>query len=69
MQTWEGLRARLFYLGYLGEELPGVVSAPGVSAWLYRVIAAQADEVARIAGEYIVECEGGPGAHAGGGAL
>jgi len=66
VQTWEGLQARLFHLGYLGEELPGVVSTPGALAWLYRVIAAEAGEVARIAGDYIAECEGG---HAGGGAL
>jgi hypothetical protein len=69
VETWEGLQARLFYLGYLDEELPGVVSAPGGSAWLYRVIAAEAGEVARIAGDYLAECEGGHGAHAGGGAL
>jgi hypothetical protein len=57
VETWEGLQARLFHLGYLGEELPGVVSTPGVSAWLYRVIAAEAGEVARIAGDYLAECE------------
>jgi hypothetical protein len=57
VETWEGLQARLCHLGYLGEELPRVVSAPGVSAWLYRVIAAEAGEVARIAGDYIAECE------------
>jgi hypothetical protein len=57
VETWEGLQARLCHLGYLGEELPRVVSAPVVSAWLYRVIAAEAGEVARIAGDYIAECE------------
>jgi hypothetical protein len=57
VETWQGLQARLCHLGYLGGQLPGVVSAPGVSAWLYRVIAAEAGEVARIAGEYIAECE------------
>jgi hypothetical protein len=57
VETWEGLQARLCHLGSLGDELPRVVSAPGVSAWLYRVIAAEAGEVARIAGEYIAECE------------
>ncbi|MGH3571388.1 MAG: hypothetical protein ACRDR6_18150 [Pseudonocardiaceae bacterium] len=67
METWEGLQARLFHLGYLGEELPRVVAAPGVSAWLYRVIAVEAEEVARIAGDYITECE--RSARDGGGAL
>ena len=57
VETWEGLQGRLFHLGYLGEELPRVVSTPGVSAWLYRVIAAEAGEVARIAGDYLAECE------------
>jgi hypothetical protein len=57
VETWEGLQARLFHLGYLGEELPRVVSTPGASAWLYRVIAAEAGEVTRIAGDYITECE------------
>jgi hypothetical protein len=65
VETWEGLQARLFHLGYLGEELPRVVSTLGVSAWLYRVIAAEAGEVARIAGDYIAACE----RHHGGGAL
>lgn len=57
LETWQRLQARLFHLGYLGEELPRVVSQPGLSAWLYRQIAAEAGEVARIAGEYIAECE------------
>jgi hypothetical protein len=57
VETWEGLRARLSHLGYLGEELPRVVSTSGVSAWLYRVIAAEAGEVAHIAGDYIAACE------------
>ncbi|MGH3889056.1 MAG: hypothetical protein ACRDSZ_21295 [Pseudonocardiaceae bacterium] len=69
METWEGLQARLFHLGYLGEELPRVVSGPGVSAWLYRMIAAEAGEVARLAGAYIAECERPGGARDGGGAL
>ncbi|MGH3550471.1 MAG: hypothetical protein ACRDQU_20600 [Pseudonocardiaceae bacterium] len=66
METWERLQARLFHLGYLGEELPRVVSAPGVSAWL---IAAEAGEVARLAGDYIAECERPGGARNAGGAL
>lgn len=58
LETWEGLQARLFHLGYLGEELAEVVVAsPATSAWLYRVIAAEAGEVTRIAGGYIAECE------------
>jgi hypothetical protein len=68
VETWEGLQARLFHLGYLGEELPQV-SQPGVSAWVYRVIAAEAAEVARIAGEYLTECEHHHDAPTGGGAL
>ena len=68
METWEGLQARLYHLGYLGEELPEVVSAPGVSAWLYRVIAAEAGEVARITSTYLAECEHGS-ARDGGGVL
>lgn len=57
METWEKLQARLYHLGYLGVELREVVSQPGLSAWLYRVIAAEAGEVARIASAYIAECE------------
>ena len=70
VETWEGLRARLCHLGYLGEELAEVVaSAPVRSAWLYRVIAVEAGEVVRIAGAYIAECERPHGARDGGGAL
>ena len=69
METWERLQARLFHLGYLGEELPQVASAPGVSAWLYRVIAAEAAEVARLAAAYIAECEHPASTRHGGGAL
>jgi hypothetical protein len=70
LETWEGLQARLFHLGYLGEELAEVTAAsPATSRWLYRVIAAEAGEVARISGEYIAECEHRHGARDGGGAL
>jgi hypothetical protein len=70
LETWEGLQTRLCHLGYLGEELAEVVAAsPATSAWLYRVIAAEAGEVARIAGEYIAECERPQGARHGSGAL
>jgi hypothetical protein len=68
VETWEGLQARLYHLGYLGEQLPEVVSAPGVSAWLYRVIAAEAGEVARITNAYLAACEHGS-ARTGGGVL
>jgi hypothetical protein len=70
LETWEGLQARLFHLGHLGEELAEVTAAsPATSAWLYRVIAAEAAEVARNAGAYIAECERPHGARDGGGAL
>lgn len=70
VETWEGLQARLYHLAYLGEELAEVVaSGPVTSAWLYRVIAAEAGEVARIAGAYIAECERPRDARDGGGAL
>jgi hypothetical protein len=70
LETWEGLQARLCHLGYLGEELAEVVAAsPATSAWLYRVIAAEAGEVVRIAGAYIAECERPHSARHGGGAL
>ena len=69
LETWEGLQARLFHLGYLGEELAEVVVAsPATSAWLYRVIVAEAGEVARIASAYIAECERLTNARNGGGA-
>ena len=68
METWERLQMRLCHLGCLGEELPEVVSAPGVSGWLYRVIAAEAGEVARITSAYIAECEHSSSARNGGGA-
>lgn len=67
VETWEALQARLFHLGYLGEELPRVAATPGVSIWLYRQITIEAGQVARIAGEYLAECERmtaeGGGAH------
>ncbi|MGH4026124.1 MAG: hypothetical protein ACRDRV_16230 [Pseudonocardiaceae bacterium] len=67
METWEQLQARLYHLGYLGEELPRIAATPGVSAWLYRQIAHEAGQVARIADEYLAECNRtnrhGGGAH------
>jgi hypothetical protein len=58
LETWQRLQARLFHLGYLGEELEAVVAAsPATSAWLYRVIATEAGQVAGIAGDYIAETE------------
>jgi hypothetical protein len=69
VETWEGLQKRLFHLGYLGEEPPRVASGPGMSAWLYRVIAAEAGEVARLAEDYLTECERSSSARKRGGAL
>lgn len=70
METWQRLQARLFHLGYLGEQLEQVVAvSPATSAWLYRVIASEAGEVARIAGDYIAACEHHHGPGQGGGAL
>lgn len=66
VETWERLQARLAYLGYLGEQLPAMAAHPGLSAWLYRVIAAEAGEVALIARAYIAECERSGGTHHGG---
>jgi hypothetical protein len=67
------VQARLAYLGYLGEQLPEMAAHPGLSAWLYRVIAAEAGEVARVTRDYIAECERSSGtrrgARDGGGAL
>ncbi|HEV7974827.1 hypothetical protein [Amycolatopsis sp.] len=61
--TWENLQARLYHLGWLGEELPEFVSrntagedAP-TGAWLFRQIIREARAVAAIAAEYVAECE------------
>jgi hypothetical protein len=56
IDTWEHLQARLFHLGWLGEELPTFTASPG-GAWLYREIAREAATVARIAAAYVRECE------------
>lgn len=69
VEIWERLQARLFHLGYLGEELPRVAATPGVSIWLYEQIAIEAGQVARIAGEYIAECARRTGERERGGAL
>lgn len=51
--TWEHLQARLYHLGWLGEELPGfVATTPPGGAWLYRQIAHEATTIARIATTY-----------------
>ncbi|MGW5053224.1 hypothetical protein [Actinokineospora sp. NPDC004072] len=52
MERWESLQARLYHLGYLGEELENVACAPDQGAWLYRLIADQASKVAAIAAAY-----------------
>jgi hypothetical protein len=61
------LQARLFHLGYLGEELPRAAATPGLLRWLYRQIAVEAGQVTAIATEYLAECErtigDGGGAH------
>ncbi|MFD9895113.1 hypothetical protein ACFWY9_37710 [Amycolatopsis sp. NPDC059027] len=57
--TWENLQARLFHLGWLGEELPAFVAdndAP-TGAWLFRQIIREAHAVASIAAAYVAECE------------
>lgn len=56
MQTWENLQARLFHLGWLGEELPAFVATPG-GAWLFRELVREAHAVAEIAAEYVEEYE------------
>ena len=61
--TWEDLQAKLFHLGWLGEELPAFVGhdpeSDGVptGAWLFRVIVTEATTVAAIAAAYVAECE------------
>jgi hypothetical protein len=63
LETWQRLQARLGHLGHLGEDLAEVVAtSPATSAWLYRHITAEADEVIRIAGDYITETEQAGGA-------
>ena len=61
--TWGNLQARLFHLGWLGEELPAFVGhdpdgndAP-TGAWLFRQIVTEATTVAAIAAAYVAECE------------
>ena len=56
METWENLQARLFHLGWLGEELPAFVARPS-GAWLFRQIVRECQTVAAIAAEFVAECE------------
>lgn len=56
METWEDLQARLFHLGWLGEELPAFVARPS-GAWLFRQIVRECQTVAAIAAEYVAETE------------
>lgn len=56
METWENLQARLFHLGWLGEELPAFVARPS-GAWLFRQIIRECQTVAAIAAEYVTETE------------
>jgi hypothetical protein len=56
IETWERLQARLFHLGWLGEELPAFVATPG-GTWLFREIAHEAQTIARIASTFLAESE------------
>ena len=56
IETWERLQARLYHLGWLGEELSDFTATPG-GAWLYREIAREAAAIATIASAYVTECE------------
>lgn len=56
IETWEQLQARLFHLGWLGEELPAFVTTPG-GAWLFREIAREALAIAEIATQYTAEAD------------
>lgn len=56
IETWENLQARLFHLGWLGEELPAFVATPG-GTWLFRQIVSEATAVAAIASQYVAESE------------
>jgi hypothetical protein len=56
IETWEQLQARLFHLGWLGEELPTFVTTPG-GTWLFREIAREAQAVAEIATQYMAEAD------------
>ncbi|MFC5289908.1 hypothetical protein ACFPM7_22870 [Actinokineospora guangxiensis] len=52
IERWESLQARLFHLGYLGEELEAVAACPDLGGWLYRQVADEAAKVARVAEAY-----------------
>jgi hypothetical protein len=56
IETWENLQARLFHLGWLGEELSDFVATPG-GGWLFRQIIREAQTVVSIAADYVAECE------------
>jgi hypothetical protein len=56
LETWERLQARLFHLGWLGEELPTFVATPG-GTWLFAEIAREAATIARIAATFLTEAE------------
>ncbi|WP_156758358.1 hypothetical protein [Actinokineospora pegani] len=55
MERWEDLQARLFHLGYLGEELEYFATDRQRGAWLYRQIAVEAFKAAEIADTYADE--------------
>jgi hypothetical protein len=63
LETPQSLHARLMHLAYLGDTLAEfAATSPATSAWLYRQIAAEAGEVARLAQEYVIETEQAGGA-------
>ncbi|WP_026421098.1 hypothetical protein [Actinokineospora inagensis] len=56
MERWEHLQSWLFHLGYLGEELE-CFAGTSRGAWLYRQIAREAAQAAKVAREFIDEVE------------
>ncbi|MCG8920455.1 hypothetical protein L6E12_32280 [Actinokineospora sp. PR83] len=55
MERWENLQAKLFHLGYLGEELEFFAADRRRGAWLYRQIAVEAFKAAELADAYAQE--------------
>jgi hypothetical protein len=56
LEPWEHLQARLFHLGWLGEELVDFVATPG-GTWLFGEIAREAVTIARIAETFLTEAQ------------
>lgn len=57
MESPEKLTDRLFHLGYLGEEMAGVLESRRDPSWLFRQIAREALAVVREASEYVAQFE------------